>query len=120
MYKFKGSGVAAPKTTPAAQLVTLQPTCAVATGTITVSAPTEKELIALMVQLIPTLLEYLLMWLLQRIQLRLKMLQDLYAPTINAQPATAAPTAAATLQPTCAVAAGTITVTAPTGTGSNV
>jgi hypothetical protein len=28
--------------------------------------------IALMVQLIPTLLEYLLMWLLQRIQLRLK------------------------------------------------
>jgi hypothetical protein len=65
MYKFKGSGVAAPKTTPAAQLVTLQPTCAVATGTITVSAPTEKESrIALMVQLIPTLLEYLLMWLL--------------------------------------------------------
>jgi hypothetical protein len=48
------------------------------------------------------------------------MLQDLYAPTINAQPATAAPTAAATLQPTCAVAAGTITVTAPTGTGSRI
>jgi hypothetical protein len=33
--------------------------------------------------------------------------------TINAQPATpAAPTASATLQPTCAVATGTITVTA--------
>ncbi|PKH69169.1 hypothetical protein CXF59_00155, partial [Flavobacterium sp. ALD4] len=28
-----------------------------------------------------------------------------------------APTASATLQPTCAVATGTITVTAPTGTG---
>jgi hypothetical protein len=38
--------------------------------------------------------------------------------TINAQPATpAAPTAAATLQPTCAVATGTITVTVWTGTG---
>jgi hypothetical protein len=62
-----------------------------------------------MVQLIPTLLEYLLMWLLQLIQLRLK---DVSAPsvTINAQQ-TAAP-ASATLQPTCAVATGTITVAA--------
>jgi hypothetical protein len=46
---------------------------AVATGTITVSARLELESrIALMVQLIPTRLEYLPMWLLQRIQLRLK------------------------------------------------
>jgi hypothetical protein len=38
--------------------------------------------------------------------------------TINAQPATpSAPTAAATLQPTCTVSTGTISVTAPTGTG---
>ncbi|NDP27593.1 MAG: VWA domain-containing protein, partial [Flavobacterium sp.] len=38
--------------------------------------------------------------------------------TINAQPLTpAVPTSAATLQPTCTVATGTITVTAPTGTG---
>ena len=37
---------------------------------------------------------------------------------IDAQPPTpAAPTASATLQPTCSVSTGTITVTAPTGTG---
>jgi hypothetical protein len=38
--------------------------------------------------------------------------------TINSQPlAPATPTASATLQPNCAVATGTITVTAPTGSG---
>ena len=38
--------------------------------------------------------------------------------TINGAPgAPAAPTASATLQPTCAVPTGTITVTAPTGAG---
>jgi hypothetical protein len=69
----------------------------VATGTITVS-PTEKESrIALMVRLIRTLLEYLLMWLLQLIQLRLKNAAGcISAPTsvtINTQPATPAATA---------------------------
>jgi hypothetical protein len=55
-----------------------------------------------MVQLIPTLLEYLLMWLLQY-SVTVKMLRDvsllqLSVMTINTQPATpAAPTAAATL-----------------------
>jgi hypothetical protein len=56
---------------------------AVATGTITVSARLELESrIALMVQLIPTRLEYLPMWLLQRISVTVKkMLQDVSRPT---------------------------------------
>ncbi|MCX6257451.1 MAG: hypothetical protein NTW49_06085, partial [Bacteroidia bacterium] len=38
--------------------------------------------------------------------------------TINAAPgAPAAPTASATLQPTCNIPTGTITITAPTGAG---
>jgi hypothetical protein len=66
-----------------------------------------------MVQLIPTLLEYLPMWLLLHSVTAKNAAGCISAPvTINAQPATpAAPTASATLQPTCAVATGTITVT---------
>jgi hypothetical protein len=65
-----------------------------------------------MVQLIPTLLEYL-SWLLQH-SVTVQMLQDVsrnqLGVTINAQPATpAAPTAAATCN-NVAVATGTITV----------
>jgi hypothetical protein len=72
--------------TPAAPTAALQlcKTNAVATGTITVTAPTGKESrIALMVRLIPTLLEYLLMWLLQLIQLRKNAAGCISAPTSN-------------------------------------
>jgi hypothetical protein len=76
---------------------------AVATGTITVTARLELES-ALMVRLIPTRLEYL-MWLLQHSVTVKNAAGCISAPTsvtINTQPATpAAPTAAATLQPTC-------------------
>jgi hypothetical protein len=42
-----------------------------------------------------------------------------YVTLANTQPTPAAPTAAATLQPTC-VATGTITVTAPTGSRNHL
>ncbi len=112
-------------TTPAAPTAsaTLQPTCAVPTGTITVTAPTGAGLTysvdgttytnttGTFTLVAPGTYDVTV--------------KDasgcISAPTqviINGAPgAPASPTATATLQPTCAVPTGTITVTAPTGAG---
>ena len=111
--------------TPAAPTAsaTLQPTCAVPTGTITVTAPTGAGLTYSIDGTTYT---------------NTTGIFTLVAPgtynvtvkdaggcisaatqvIVNGAPgAPAAPTASATLQPTCAVPTGTITVTAPTGAG---
>ena len=110
--------------TPAAPTasVTAQPTCAVATGTITVTAPTGGGLTysidgtnyqasTVFNNVAPGTYNV-------TVQNGSGCISTSTSVTVNAQPPTpAAPTASVTAQPTCAVATGTITVTAPTGAG---
>ncbi len=116
--------VNAAPTAPAAPTasVTVQPTCAVPTGTIVVTAPTGAGL----------------QYSIDGTTYQASQTFNLVAPgtydvtvrnaagcvsaatslTVNAAPtAPAAPTASVTVQPTCAVPTGTIVVTAPTGAG---
>jgi len=102
---------------------TLQPTCTVATGTITVSAPTGTGMTYSIngttytntngiFTIVPAGTYSV------TARNAAGYTSSGTSVTINTQPATpVAPTASATLQPTCTVATGTITVTAPTGTG---
>ena len=107
--------------TPTAS-VTTQPTCAVATGTITVTAPTGAGLgysidgvdysntTGVFTNVIPNTYSV-------TVKNAAGCISPATSVTINTQPQTpAAPTVNVT-QPTCAVATGTITVTAPTGAG---
>ena len=111
--------------TPAAPTatVTAQPTCTVATGTITVTAPlgagftysidgvTYTNTTGVFTGVAPG--NYSV-----TVRNAAGCTSAATPLTINAQPATpAAPTATVTAQPTCAVATGTITVTAPLGAG---
>ena len=102
---------------------TLQPTCAVATGTITVTAPTGTGMTYSIDGSTYTNTTGIFTLVAAGNYTVTARNSDGCTSTgtsvtINAQPLTpAAPTASATLQPTCAVATGTITVTAPTGTG---
>ncbi|SDX63067.1 hypothetical protein, partial [Flavobacterium degerlachei] len=119
-----GSGVAAPKTTPAAPTAsaTAQPTCAVATGTVTISAPigadfqynvdggTYQSSVTF-----SGLTAGSHAFTTRRISDN-TCVSSATSITINARPtAPAAPTASATTQPTCAVATGTVTISAPIG-----
>jgi hypothetical protein len=102
---------------------TLQPTCAIITGTITVTAPTGTG----MTYSIDGSTYTNTTGIFNSVAAGTYTVTAKNATgcissgtsvTINAQPATpATPTASATLQPNCAIATGTITVTAPTGTG---
>ena len=110
--------------TPAAPTceLTAQPTCAVATGTITVTAPigagltysidgTNYQASTVFNNVAPGTYNV-------TVQNAAGCTSTSTSVTVNAQPPTpAAPTASVTAQPTCAVATGTITVTAPTGAG---
>jgi hypothetical protein len=103
--------------------VTSQPTCSVAAGTITITAPTVTGMTYSSDGVTYT----------NSTGIFTGMAAGTYnltaknssgctsattSVTVNAQPATpAAPTASVTAQPTCSVATGTITITAPTGTG---
>src|ERR1035437_10231041 len=109
--------------TPGAPTVNVtQPTCAVATGTITVTAPTGAGLgysidgvdysntTGVFTNVIPNTYSV-------AVKNAAGCISPATSVTINTQPQTpAAPTVNVT-QPTCAVATGTITVTAPTGAG---
>jgi len=110
-------------TTPAAPTVTLtQPTCAVATGTITVTAPTGTGMSYSIDGLTYTNTTGIFPSLTPGIynKVTAKDANGYVSPrtsiTINAQPsAPSAATASTTIQPTCALATGTIVVTAPIG-----
>ena len=115
---------AQPTTPPApTATATLQPTCTVATGTITVTAPTGLGMtysIDGSTYVITTGIFTLVPSNTYTVTAKSAAgcISTGTAVTVNAQPATPpAPTASATLQPTCTVATGTITITAPTGLG---
>src|SRR5690606_34000361 len=103
---------------------TVQPTCAVATGAIVVTAPLgvgyEYSIDGGAYQSSATFTNIAS----GDHDIRVRSVADntcISNPTtvtVNAEPATpAAPTASTTVQPTCAVATGTIVVTAPLGVG---
>lgn len=108
---------------PANPVVTLdQPTCTVATGTITVTPPagtgftysidgTNYQTSNIFNNLVQGTYDV-------TVRSAAGCASGITTAIINAQPAApSAPTATVTQQPTCALATGTITVTAPTGTG---
>ncbi len=118
--------VNAQPTPPAAATAstTIQPTCAVATGTITVSAPLgagyQYNIDGGTYQLSPVFagVSSGAHTILVRRTTDITCISAPTVVTVNAQPtAPAAATASTTLQPTCAVATGTITVSAPLGAG---
>ncbi len=111
--------------TPAAPTasVTAQPTCTLATGTITITAPTGAGMTystdgvtySNTTGVFPGMAA-------GSYNLTAKnsggCISSISSVTVNAQPPTpAAPTASVTAQPTCTLATGTITITAPTGAG---
>jgi len=125
---ISATGVNATVTQPLAPAIpaasaTLQPTCGVTTGTITVTAPTGSGMTYSIngttytnsdgiFTLVPAGVYSV------TAKSAAGCISQAASVTINDQPlAQAAPTASATLQPTCGVATGTITVTAPTGSG---
>ncbi|MFY7965256.1 MAG: PKD domain-containing protein, partial [Chitinophagaceae bacterium] len=98
-----------------------QPTCTVATGTITVSAPTgaglEYSLDGVSYQTSTTFSGLSSGSYTVRVRNATSCVSSTTSATVNAQPPTpVAPTLSVT-QPTCTVATGTITVSAPTGAG---
>ena len=103
--------------------VTAQPTCSVATGTITVTAPTETGLTYSIDGSTYTNTTGVFTGVAAgtysvTAKNSTGCISASTSVTVNAQPATpSVPTASVTAQPTCAIATGTITVTAPTGTG---
>ncbi|MCE9538148.1 MAG: T9SS type A sorting domain-containing protein, partial [Bacteroidetes bacterium] len=107
-------------TTPTAS-TTIQPTCALATGTIVVTAPLgayEYKIDAGAYQSSATFTGIAAgsHTILVRRTSDNTCISTATTVTVNAQPtAPTAPTASATIQPTCALATGTIVVTAPTG-----
>ncbi|SHH22895.1 hypothetical protein SAMN05444372_1351, partial [Flavobacterium micromati] len=111
--------------TPAAPTATatLQPTCSVATGTITVSAPMGSGITYSIdgtnyTNTTGIFTNVAAATYAVTVRSAAGCTSSPTSVTVDAQPATpAAPTATATLQPTCTVATGTITVSAPTGTG---
>ena len=109
-------------TSPAAPTATVtQPTCAVATGTITISSPTGTGITYSIdgtnYQASTTFSNVAAGTYSVTAKSSAGCVSAVTSVTVNAQPATpAAPTATVT-QPTCAVATGTITISAPTGTG---
>ena len=118
--------VNAQPTAPAAATAstTIQPTCAVATGTIVVSAPLgagyEYNIDGGTYQLSPTFAGVSSgpHSILVRRTTDNTCISAPTSVTVNAQPtAPAAATASTTIQPTCAVATGTIVVSAPLGAG---
>nr|WP_068893413.1 gliding motility-associated C-terminal domain-containing protein [Pedobacter panaciterrae] len=110
-----------PATPIAATATTVQPTCALATGTITVTAPLGAGLTysvnGAAYQSGVTFTGLVA----GTYSLTVKNADGCISPatsvTINAQPATPIAATATTVQPTCALATGTITVTAPLGAG---
>ena len=101
---------------------TLQPTCAVPTGTITVTAPTGAGLTysidgttytnttGIFTLVAPGTYNV-------TVKDAAGCVSGATQVVLNASGTPAAPTASVTVQPTCAVPTGTITVTAPTGAG---
>ncbi|MFT3981256.1 MAG: gliding motility-associated C-terminal domain-containing protein [Ferruginibacter sp.] len=110
-------------TAPAAPTatVTAQPTCTVATGTITITAPTGAGLqysVGGAYQSSPTFTGLTPGSYNVTVQNAAGCTSPVTTLTVNAAPtAPAAPTATVTAQPSCTVATGTITITAPTGAG---
>ncbi|MBO0952355.1 beta strand repeat-containing protein [Fibrella forsythiae] len=113
-------------TTPLAPTaaVTAQPNCTLATGTITVSAPTGSQLAYSIDGATYTNTTGVFTGVAPgsySVTVRNTVsgcISPATSVTVNAQPPTpAAPTASVTSQPTCTNPAGTITITAPTGTG---
>jgi hypothetical protein len=103
---------------------TLQPTCSVATGTITVTAPKEAGMFYSIDGSTYTNTDGIFTTIVSgtysvTAKNAVGCVSSISYVTINAQPATpSAPTASVTAQPTCSTATGTITVTVPsTGTG---
>ncbi len=114
--------VTSPPAAPTAS-VTAQPTCTLATGTITITAPTGAGMTystdgvtySNTTGVFPGMAA-------GSYNLTAKnsggCISSISSVTVNAQPPTpAAPTASVTAQPTCTLATGTITITAPTGAG---
>ena len=103
--------------------VTSQPTCSVATGTITITAPTGTGMTYSINGSIYTNTTGVFTGVATgtySVTARSSggCTSTATSVTVNAQPATpSVPTASATSQPTCSVATGTITITAPTGAG---
>ncbi|MFN8264743.1 MAG: gliding motility-associated C-terminal domain-containing protein [Chitinophagaceae bacterium] len=103
--------------------VTAQPTCSVATGTITITAPTGAGFTYSVDGTIYTNTTGVFAGLAAgnynvTVKNSSGCISGPTVLTVNAQPPTpAAPTASVTAQPTCSVATGTITITAPTGAG---
>ncbi|POY34649.1 hypothetical protein C3K47_19190, partial [Solitalea longa] len=112
---------AQPSTPVAPTATTVQPTCLVATGSITVTAPTGAGLeysidgtnyqAGVTFSGLPSAAYNL------TVRNAQGCVSLVTAVTIDAQPATPAAPTATTVQPTCLVATGSITVTAPTGAG---
>ena len=126
MYFWCNSGLLNTPATPAAPTAsaTTQPTCAVPTGTIVVTAPLEQHLLTVLTELTyqasPTF--NLVTPGTYNVTVQDAGVACTSTATqviVNGAPgAPAAPTASATLQPTCAVPTGTIIVTAPLGAGT--
>jgi hypothetical protein len=112
---------AAPATPTAPVVTSVQPTCAVATGTITVTAPTGTGITysinGTAYQASATFTNLAAGTYSVTAKNAAGCTSTATSVTINAAPATPAAPTVTSVQPTCAVATGTITVTAPTGTG---
>ena len=112
---------AAPATPAAPTATTVQPTCSVATGSITVTAPTGTGMTysinGTTYQASATFTGVAAGTYSVTAKNAAGCISTATSVMINAAPATPAAPTATTVQPTCSVATGSITITAPTGTG---